>query len=166
MIAGTSFTVSKKMKISVALENRTWELPDEGMITFSNEDTTCITLSHNNALVITVFIECFQRKCVMVDPGSLANIICWKVVEEIRLLEKIIPAARTLASFNMSSETTKREIDLPMEAEGVVKAKKFYVIDNNMHYNVIFASSWLHNMKAVLSTLHLLLKFPTTEGIM
>ncbi|XP_059277547.1 uncharacterized protein LOC132031588 [Lycium ferocissimum] len=146
MIAGNSFTAFKKMKISVTLENRTRELLDEGTITFSNEDTTCVTLSHNDALVIAVFIECFQVKRVMVDPGSPANIIHWKVVEEMRLLEKIIPAARTLAGFNMSSETTKGEIDLPMEAGGVVKAKKFYVIDSNMRYNVIFACSWLHDM--------------------
>ncbi|XP_059294412.1 uncharacterized protein LOC132047377 [Lycium ferocissimum] len=105
--------------------------------------------SNNDALVITVFIDCFQVKRVMVDPRSLANIIHWKLVEQMGLLEKIIPAAKALAGFNMSSETTKREIDLPMKSRGVVT--KFYVIDGDMRYNAIFGRLWLHDIKAVPS---------------
>ncbi|XP_060183252.1 uncharacterized protein LOC132613232 [Lycium barbarum] len=135
------------------------------MITFSAEDDTGVTLLHNDALVITVFIDCFQVKQVMVDPGSSANIMHLKVVEEMGLLEKLIPAVRTFAGFNMFSEITKGEIDLLMEAGGVIKEMKFYVIDGDIRYNAIFERPWLHDMKAVSSTLHLRLKFPTSEGI-
>ncbi|XP_060195061.1 uncharacterized protein LOC132624273 [Lycium barbarum] len=101
----------------------------------------------------------------MVDLGSSANIIRWKVVEEMGLTEKIIPAARTLSGFNMSNETTKGVIDFPVEAGGVIKVTKFYVIDDDMRYNKIFGRPWIHDMKVVPSTLHLLLKFPTLKGI-
>ncbi|XP_060202082.1 uncharacterized protein LOC132630522 [Lycium barbarum] len=165
MIASTSFPTSKNMKISITREKRVCKLLDEGMITFTDEDAESITLLHNDALVITVFIDRCQVKRIMVDLGSSTNIIRWKVVEEIGLLEKIIPAAKTLFGFNMSSETTKEEIDLPMEAGGIIKMIKFYVIDDNMQYNAIFGRPWLQDMKAIPSTLHLLLKFPTLGGI-
>ncbi|XP_059309945.1 uncharacterized protein LOC132061092 [Lycium ferocissimum] len=138
MIAETSFSASRKMKISVTWEKRTRDFLDEDLITFSDEDAVGVTLPHNDALVITVLIGCYQVKRVMVDPGSSANILRWKVVEEMGLLKKIIPAARTLAGFNMSSKTTKGEIDFPVEGGRVVKVTKFYVIDGDMRYNAIF----------------------------
>ncbi|XP_059285881.1 uncharacterized protein LOC132039413 [Lycium ferocissimum] len=83
MIAKTNFTASRKMKILVTREKRTREFPDEDVITFSNEDASDGTLPHNDALVITVLIGNCQVKQFMIDPGSSANILHWKVVEEI-----------------------------------------------------------------------------------
>ncbi|XP_059302253.1 uncharacterized protein LOC132054224 [Lycium ferocissimum] len=142
-----------------------WEFQDGSAITFTDEDAAGITLPHNDALVVTLSIDRVQVKRVMVDPGSSANIIRWKVVEEMEIQEKIILAARTLAGFNMSSETTKGEIDLHVKVGGVVKQTKFYVIDGDMRYHGIFGRTWLHEMKAVPSTLHILIKFPTPDEI-
>ncbi|XP_060183808.1 uncharacterized protein LOC132613681 [Lycium barbarum] len=151
MIAGTSFTTSKKMKISVTWEKRTRDFSEEELITFSDEDAVGITLPHNDMLVITMLIgNCRLKR---------------KVVEEKSLLEKIIPVTRTLAGFNKSSETTKGEIELPVEARGITKVTKFYIIDGDIQYNAIFGRPWLHDIKSVPSTLHLLLKFPTPNGI-
>ncbi|XP_060183141.1 uncharacterized protein LOC132613106 [Lycium barbarum] len=78
MIAGTSFHASRKMNISVTREKRTLDFPEEDLIAFSDEDATGITLPHNDALVITVFIGCCQVRRVMVDLGSSASILCCK----------------------------------------------------------------------------------------
>ncbi|XP_060217007.1 uncharacterized protein LOC132644428 [Lycium barbarum] len=137
-IAGTSFTASRKMKISVTREKRTRELPEDDAITFSDEDAAGVTLPYNDALVITVLIGRRQVKRVMVDTRSSANILRLKVVEEMGLLEKMILAARTLFEFNIASETTKGEIDLLVGAGGVTKLTKFYVIGGDMQYNAIF----------------------------
>ncbi|XP_060190661.1 uncharacterized protein LOC132619928 [Lycium barbarum] len=142
-------------------EKRTRDFPEEDLINFSDEDAVAITLPHNDTLVITVFIGCCRVKHVMVDPGSSANILHWKAVEEMGLLEKIIPAARTLVSFNMSSETTKGEIDLPVEAGGVIKVTKLYVIDGNMQFNAIFGRPWLHDMKDLELTLVVVQQIPS-----
>ncbi|XP_060185754.1 uncharacterized protein LOC132615207 [Lycium barbarum] len=135
---------------------------DEDVVTFTDEDAASIILPHNDALVITVLIGSCQVKRVIIEPGSSVNILLWKVVEEMGLLEQ---AARTLSVFNMSSEITKGEIDLLVEADVVVKMTKFYVISGDMQYNAIFGRPWIHDMKAVPSRLHLLLKFPTPDGI-
>ncbi|XP_060200422.1 uncharacterized protein LOC132628676 [Lycium barbarum] len=152
------------MNISVTPKKRTRKLPDDVTITFFDEDAVGVILPYNDALIMTVLIGSCQVKRIMVDSRSSGNILRWKVVEEIGLLEKMILAARTLSRFSMASETTKGEIDLPVEAGGVTKYTKFYVIGGDIQYNAIFGRSWLHDMNVVPSTLHLLLKFPTPDG--
>ncbi|XP_060202480.1 uncharacterized protein LOC132630914 [Lycium barbarum] len=103
-IVGTSFIVSWKMKISVTREKRTREFLENEAITFSDEDAAGVTLPHNDTLVITILTENFQVNRVMVDLGSLANILHLKVVEEMGMLEKMIPTAQILFGFNMASD--------------------------------------------------------------
>ncbi|XP_019226712.1 PREDICTED: uncharacterized protein LOC109208126 [Nicotiana attenuata] len=98
-------------------------------------------------------------------PGSSANIVQWRVLEQAKLTGSIISAMKLLARFNLANVTTRVEILLPTNAEGVMKTTLFDVVDGDMGYNIILGRPWLHEMKAVPSTYHQLLKFPTTEGI-
>lgn len=52
----------------------------------------------------------------------------------------------------MESETTRQEIMLPINAEGMFKKTKFYVVDDDMNYNVLFGRPRIHDMKIVPST--------------
>lgn len=47
----------------------------------------------------------------------------------------------------------------------VMKIVDFAVVDHPAIYNVISGTPWLNAMKAVLSTYHLRIKFPTPNGI-
>ncbi|XP_059315776.1 uncharacterized protein LOC132066488 [Lycium ferocissimum] len=76
-----------------------------------------------------------------------------------------MPAARVFNGFNRTCETTKGEITLPVNTVGIVQHTKFYVIDGKMRYNALIDRLWVHNMRAVPSTLHQMLKFPTPDGI-
>nr|XP_009774195.1 PREDICTED: uncharacterized protein LOC104224273 [Nicotiana sylvestris] len=100
-----------------------------------------------------------------VDPASSANIIRPRVVEQLGLQDQIMPAARVLNGFNMASETTKGDIMLPVNVARTIQEKKFHVIEGDMRYNVLLGRPWIHNMRAVPSTLHQVLKFPTPEGV-
>nr|XP_016451225.1 PREDICTED: uncharacterized protein LOC107775929 [Nicotiana tabacum] len=51
------------------------------------------------------------------------------------------------------------------DAEGITKMALFEEVDGDMGYNIILGRPWLHEMKAVPSTYHHMLKFPTPEGI-
>ncbi|XP_019240688.1 PREDICTED: uncharacterized protein LOC109220684 [Nicotiana attenuata] len=99
------------------------------------------------------------------DPGSSANIIQWRVLEPTKLTGSIIPAIKLLVGFNLASVTTRGEILLPTNAEGVMKTTIFEVVDGDMGYNIIMGRPWLHEIKAVPSTYHQLLIFSTPEGI-
>ncbi|XP_070055389.1 uncharacterized protein [Nicotiana tomentosiformis] len=104
-------------------------------------------------------------KRVLVDQGSSAIIIQWRVLEQDKLTGSIIPLIKLLVGFNLASVMTWGEILLLTNAEGVMKTTLFEVVDGVMGYNIILGRSWLHEMKDVTSTYHQLLKFPTPEGI-
>ncbi|XP_059291122.1 uncharacterized protein LOC132044637 [Lycium ferocissimum] len=146
--------VMKRTKVSVVREKRSRDYVPEGSISFSNEDAEGIIQPHNNALVISILIFKSQVKRILINPGSSANIIRWRVVEQLRLLDQIVPIARVLSGFNMASETTKGEISLPVNIDGTIQQMVFYVIEGDMKYNALLGRSWIHSMRAVPSTLH------------
>ncbi|XP_070045445.1 uncharacterized protein [Nicotiana tomentosiformis] len=106
-----------------------------------------------------------QVKRVLIDPGSSANIIRSRVMEKLGLQDQIIPATQILNGFNMASETTKGEIILPVNVAGTIQETKFHVIEGDMRYNALLGRPSIHNMRAVPSTLHQMLKFPTPDGV-
>ncbi|XP_019248385.1 PREDICTED: uncharacterized protein LOC109227640 [Nicotiana attenuata] len=124
----------------------------EDDITFKEEDADGLLLLHNYALVISLNVLDFKIKRVLVQPGSSANIIQWRVLEQTKLTGSIILATKLLAKFNLASVTTRGEIVLPTNAEGVMKTTLFEVVDGYIGYNIIFCRPWLHEMKVVPST--------------
>ncbi|XP_070045410.1 uncharacterized protein [Nicotiana tomentosiformis] len=163
-INGVTFSVAITTKLSVTHSKRLWGVVEEN-ITFTEEDMDGLFLPHNDALVISLNALHFKIKRVLVDLGSLANIIQWRVLYQAKLTGSIIPATKLLAGFNLASVTIQGEILLPTNVEGVMKTTLFEAVDSDTGYNIILGRPWLHEMKAVPSTYHQLLKFPTPEGI-
>ncbi|XP_059285871.1 uncharacterized protein LOC132039401 [Lycium ferocissimum] len=157
--------VVKRTKIFITREKRIRNEDPEGPISFSDEDMEGIAQPHNDALVISVLVNKFRIKRVLIDPGSSANIIRWRVIEQLGLLDQIVPTIRVLNGFNMACETTKGEITLPINMAGTTQQTKFYVIEGDMGYNALLGRPWIHLVRAVPSTMHHILKFPTPEGI-
>ncbi|XP_070019685.1 uncharacterized protein [Nicotiana sylvestris] len=116
---------------------------------------------HNDAWVISILMNIIQAKRMLVDPGSSANIIRSRVTEQLGLQDQIVPATRVLNVFNIANETTKREIMFPVNVAETIQETKFHVIEGDMRYNALLGRPWIHNMRAVPSTLHQVLKFPT-----
>ncbi|XP_070056265.1 uncharacterized protein [Nicotiana tomentosiformis] len=159
--------VLKRTKISIIREkrSRTQDYIPKGILSFSDEDAKWIMQPHNDALVIYVLMNKTQVKCVLIDPGSLANIIRSRVVEQLGLQDQVMPVTLVLNGFNMACETTKGEIILAVNVVGTIQEMKFHMIEGDMRYNAIFGRPWIRNMRAVPSTLHQVLKFPTPKGI-
>ncbi|XP_016466034.1 uncharacterized protein LOC107788820 [Nicotiana tabacum] len=163
-INGVTFSATKKTKVSITHSKRLREVTEDG-ITFTEEDADGLLLPHKDALVISLKVLDFKIKRVLVYPGSVANIIQWRVLEQAKLTGSIIPATKLLVGFNLASVTTRGEIMLPSNAEEVMKTALFEVVDGEMGYNIILGKPWLHEMRDVPSTYHQLLKFPTPGGI-
>ncbi|XP_074290426.1 uncharacterized protein LOC141617145 [Silene latifolia] len=74
---------------------------------------------------------------------------------------------KTIPVVGFSGETTNSlgEIVIPTYVRGVNKQIRYLVIDRLSTYNVILGRSWLHQMKAVPSTYHQCIKFPTPWGV-
>nr|XP_016459780.1 PREDICTED: uncharacterized protein LOC107783327 [Nicotiana tabacum] len=65
----------------------------------------------------------------------------------------------------MASETTKGEIISLVNITGTIQGTKFHVIEGDIRYNALLGRPWIHNMRAVPSTLHQMMQFLIDKGI-
>ncbi|KAJ9538941.1 hypothetical protein OSB04_031674 [Centaurea solstitialis] len=135
-------------------------------IAFDQDDTQGVHHKHHDALVIQLTIENCLTKRILIDGGSSANVIFADTLKVMGIeRSEIVRRSTTLIGFNGDSMNTLGEIILPVFAKGINKQTKFNVIDCQSAYNVILGRPWIHEMKAVPSTYHLKIKFPSPWGI-
>ncbi|KAJ9566692.1 hypothetical protein OSB04_002658 [Centaurea solstitialis] len=139
---------------------------DAMTIAFDQDDTQGVHHKHHDALVIQLTIENCSTKRILIDGGSSANVIFADTLKVMGIeRSKIVRRSTTLIGFNGDSMNTLGEIILPVFAKGINKQTKFNVIDCQSAYNVILGKPWIHEMKAVPSTYHQKIKFPSPWGI-
>lgn len=127
-----------------------------------NEDSALIN-PHHDALVITLLIANCQIKRILVDNGSSTNVIFLKTLKEMNIDETHIHRRSTiLIRFSGEQKFTLGDITLPIYAAGVNLHITFVVLNSPSAYNVIHGKSWIHAMRAVPSTFHQVICFPTT----
>ncbi|CAA7042821.1 unnamed protein product [Microthlaspi erraticum] len=78
--------------------------------------------------------------------------------------ESIKPTSRPLTGFTAEYTYSCGTVRLPVYVGGISKLLKFIVMDKPAIYNAILGTPWLHEMKAVVSTFHQCVKFPTLSG--
>ena len=98
--------------------------------------------------------------------GAPANIIFQAAYQDQGLEESALTRKITqLIGFRGEVKQTAREVILSVYAEGINMSIKFLVVDCQSSYNMILGRPWIHEMGAVPSTLHQMVKFPTPWGI-
>ncbi|XP_009774653.2 uncharacterized protein [Nicotiana sylvestris] len=157
-INNINFTAIHKLKRSITHEQ--YDGLKESII-FDESDADGLTFSQNDALVITSQILDTYVRRIMVDDGSIECIIHPQVLVQMRLEDKIVSCCITLTDFNNVVERTSREITLPVLAGGVALETIFHTMYQDTTYNTIVGRSWIHPMKAILSSLYQVIKFPT-----
>ncbi|KAF8047947.1 hypothetical protein N665_2753s0001 [Sinapis alba] len=150
-----------------AITTRRWPTNHEGetSITFSEGNLTDIDQPHNDPLLVKLQIGTCEVTRVLIDTGRSVDLIFWQNLEKMMVdLKDIKPSSRSLTGFNGSSTHLLGTIRLNVFAGGISKLVKFSVIDTKAQYNAILGTPWLHMMKAIPSTYHQCVKFPTREG--
>jgi len=71
----------------------------------------------------------------------------------------------SLVAFTSESAMFLGTIKLPVLAGKMLKIVDFVVFDKSAAYNIILETPWIYQMKAVPSTYHQCLKFPTPSGM-
>ena len=125
-----------------------------------------IDAPNNDALVLTIDINIFDVKRVLIDPGSSSEIMYDSLFEKLKL-----PAAQVRSTdapiFSFSGEAVWPIViaEVPVRLGPVQKNIEFIVMNIDSPYNAILGRGWLGRMKVVASPLHQKLKFPSKEGI-
>ncbi|XP_023638107.1 uncharacterized protein LOC111830467 [Capsella rubella] len=136
-------------------------------ITFTEVDALQ-TGPNNDPLVVELAIGESVVTKILIDTGSSVNVIFKDVLirmgVDLRLAEhNTLP----LTSYVFDGDTvmTAGTIMLPIYVGGTMQCFNFAIVDKPIVYNVILGTPWLHRMKAVPSTYHQCVKFPTQRGI-
>ncbi|XP_017256291.1 uncharacterized protein LOC108225848 [Daucus carota subsp. sativus] len=135
-------------------------------LVFGDPDRQHVMEPQHDSLVISLPVgNCFIKR-IMVDNGSAANIMMKDTLRQMALEDSdMIKKSTTLVGFSGETKRTIGEITSPTYVKGLNILTKFLVIDCDSTYNIIMGRPWIHDLKAVPSTFHQVLKFPTPWGV-
>ena len=137
--------------------------PIDGLITFSESPLRQLYMPHYDALVLTLEVRKHQMKRILVDPGSVADLLYLLSLlytsykpNNLRNLERV------LVNFNGLQTNSLGEIVLPILARLVTILISLMVVDEPSSFNAILGCTWIHAMKALPSSYHQMLSFLTS----
>ena len=135
-------------------------------ISFSEEDARGVKQSYDDPLVIMLMIERFNTKKVLVDNGSLADIIYLSTFQQLKVDPKRLRSFESpLVSFSGDKVYPWGIVTLTVMAGSyplqVTNKHNFLVVYSPSSYNVIIGRPTLNCWKATTSTYCLKVKFPT-----
>lgn len=131
-------------------------------ITFSGED-------FHAPMVITVEIARYGVSKVLVDQGSSINILYWKNFQQMDISGYlIVPYNEQLVGFVGERVDARGYLDLRMwlgtGRESEEKKVRFLLMEASTSYNILLRRPCLNSFRAIVSTPHLTLKYPTSQG--
>ncbi|XP_058070992.1 uncharacterized protein LOC131220032 [Magnolia sinica] len=139
-------------------------------LTFTEDDAHEIQHPHDDALVVNMTIANCKVYRILVDMGSSANILYFEAFDKMGIdRSRLQPVRTSLHGFAGDKIILEGTISRPVIAgEGqnqVTLLVDFLVVNTPSTYNVILGRPSLNSMRAVVSTYHLIMKFPAVGGI-
>ncbi|XP_027911521.1 uncharacterized protein LOC114170230 [Vigna unguiculata] len=120
-------------------------------ITFSDSDFQGTSPNQDDPMVITVEVENFVVKKVLIDQGSSVDILYWKTFNKMQIpLADLTPHNEPIYGFSGERVPT-----IPI---------RYLVVDAHTYYNILLGRPSINALGAIVSTPHLAMKFPSPEG--
>jgi len=138
-------------------------------ITFTDEEFKVVDPSQNDPMVITVDIDNFSIMKMLVDQGSSGDILYWKTFKKMRIAkEEMKLYDDQVVGFSNERVGTEGYIELYTTFDEGKTSKtikiRYLVIDANTSYNILLGRPSINRLGAIMSTLHLAMKFPSVSG--
>jgi len=135
-------------------------------ISFDEEDLEGTIQPHDDALVVTVRINNFLVKRVMIDQGSRANVMYPDLFEGLGLKNQdLMKYDASLVLFDGRVVIPEGQISLSVNIEGKEVMVTIIIVRLFSTYMAILGRPWIHTTRAVPSTLHVKVKFPIEHGV-
>ncbi|XP_041001256.1 uncharacterized protein LOC121246989 [Juglans microcarpa x Juglans regia] len=139
-------------------------------ITFDERDVEVILHPHDDALVVTMQIANFRTQKILIDNGSSANILFWDAFIKMSIdPDRLHPALMPLKGFTGDvvhpASVITLSILVGMAPKTATTMIDFLVVKAPSSYNAILGHLTLNSLKALTSTFHPKVKFPTDSGV-
>ncbi|XP_071911843.1 uncharacterized protein [Coffea arabica] len=139
-------------------------------ITFGPRDAVPLASGNHEAIIIHVVTNNYRVKKVYVDQGSAVDIMFYRVFKELGLEDgQLTPVRTPLVGFTGPPVHLEGMINLMVMVGQAPKCRtipvNFVVVKQPSPYNIFLGRPALNALRAIPSTLHLSVKFPTPEGI-
>lgn len=133
-------------------------------ISFGVKDDRSLAHPHEDALVITVGLERYEVKRVFVDTGAAANVIFEDCFKQMDIQKPLNSVTTALHGFTGDLVMSLGSIELKLTlGEGDLQVSRpvaFLVVRQKSSYNIILGRTALNSFQAMVSTYHLMMKFP------
>ncbi|KAK3033701.1 hypothetical protein RJ639_033925 [Escallonia herrerae] len=155
----TSQSLSKKQKTTLV-----------PTISFSEDEIGDIKTPHDDPLVVTLRVGNFDVKRILVDNGSSAEVLFYEAFPKMNIpSDRLRKMDTPLYGFSNHPVAVEGIIALPVAIGTPPTQAKlmldFVVVRVPSAYNAILGRTALNQLKAVVFTYHLKMKFPTEHGV-
>ena len=142
----------------------------EGPIIGFLEDVRRLHHPHDDALVVSIRVGDYNMHWVLVDNGSSADILYYSTFQQMGIdRRRLIPTNSPLVGFGGTRVFPLGAVTLSVMVgnylQQITKDVTFLVVNYLSAYNAILGRPTLNLWKAVTSTYHLMIKFPTDYGV-
>ena len=148
-------TTSQDLNAMIGSINR------ELTISYSDKDLTKKGKHHNDFLHITVDSMGKRIPMVLVDDGSALNVCPLKTASCLGLsIEDFVPTDQHVRACDNSRREVLGTITLELTIGPMVKKVDFQVLNIASCFNILLGRPWIHDIKAVPSSLYQKVWFP------
>jgi hypothetical protein len=139
------------------------------ILSFSDTDLPQEHVRDNEPLVIAASMAGFEVHRIFVDQGNSADVMFWSVFDKLGLGSKdLTPHKGSLIGFTGDIILPNRYVDLKVlfgqKPDTKAVMPKIIVVDCPSAYNAILGRPTLNHLGAIVSTVHLAMKFPGEDG--
>ncbi|XP_057740512.1 uncharacterized protein LOC130957685 [Arachis stenosperma] len=146
---------------------QTQELPE---VTFRSTDFICKDANLDDPVVISIQLGDLIVRNVLLDPGSSADVLFFTTFEKMKLSTNILqPSIGDLVGFSGERVPVMGSVWLQatLGEQPLSKTQdiQFLVVDCFSSYNLILGRPFLNKFAAIVSTVHLCVKFPVQDKV-
>ncbi|GAV59503.1 hypothetical protein CFOL_v3_03034, partial [Cephalotus follicularis] len=126
---------------------------DEEVISFSEADYEGVRLPHDDPVVVTLLVELFTMKRILIDNGSSADILYKHAFDQLRIpVDQLKPVKTPLVGFAGETIHPLGSINLSVVAGTAPRQSQvevtFLVVDTPSPYNAIIGRPGLNLLEA------------------